>query len=284
MAQCKGHFLYKPFVELPNLSEFVGSFIEMRIEACYLTHFNPAIIKRNLWGNDVYTSNSDIVCILVHSGAYFVGALPPDCGAVSAFFKVSKNKSTYNNIFKNGIKSRKITNQTYEGHTIKLEFLHERSGLINENDNLVDISQFVYKMPTLIREIRRKQKVARKAFKSFRTLYGIQAENFGLSKGTNERDSEFMFVFSLSGQPVKRYTLGEFADKKSLDPEEPDYFVSDALKTQVLYVESLNSRYEVSRTLDNMFEINKVKDPIFKGPEYMREVKTIPLPKKDLDP
>jgi hypothetical protein len=86
-------------------------------------------------------------------------------------------------------------------------------------------------MPTQVREVRRKQKVARKAFKSFRTLYGIQAENLGLFKGTNERDSEFMFVFNLSGQPVKRYTLGEFADKKSLDPDETDYYVSETLLT-----------------------------------------------------
>lgn len=107
--QCKGHFLYKPFIELPNLSEFVGSFIEMRIEACYLNHFNPAIVKRNLWGNDFYTSNSDAVCILIHTGAYYIGAISPDCGAVSAYFKVSKNRNTYANIFKNGLKSRKIT-------------------------------------------------------------------------------------------------------------------------------------------------------------------------------
>ena len=138
--QCKGHFLYKPFIELPNLSEFVGSFIEMRIEACFLNHFNPAIVKRNLWGNDFYTSNSDAVCILIHTGAYYIGAISPDCGAVSAYFKVSKNRNTYTNIFKNGLKSRKITSQSYEGHSIKLEFIQERSGLSTESENLVDIS------------------------------------------------------------------------------------------------------------------------------------------------
>lgn len=56
-----------------------------------------------------------------------------------------------------------------------------------------------------------------------------------------------MFVFNLSGQPIKRYTLGEFADKKSLDPDEPDYYVSEKLKTHVLYVETLNQRFEINR-------------------------------------
>ena len=33
MQQCTGHFLYKPLLELPPLTEFVGQYIEVRIES-----------------------------------------------------------------------------------------------------------------------------------------------------------------------------------------------------------------------------------------------------------
>jgi len=54
-------------------------------------------------------------------------------------------------------------------------------------------------MPTKLREIKRKQKVAKKAFNASRNLYGIDAENYSIQRGTNERDSEIIFVFNLSG-------------------------------------------------------------------------------------
>ena len=77
----------------------MSQYIEVRIERQYLTHFNPAIAKRRLWGNDCYTSNSDAVCILIHSGAYKIREEAPDCAGVSVFFKVSRNRTNYNNVY-----------------------------------------------------------------------------------------------------------------------------------------------------------------------------------------
>ena len=146
-GQCEAHFLYKPFFDLPNLSQFVGQFIEVRVERQYLTHFNPAIAKRRLWGNDCYTSNSDIVCILIHCGAYRIRAEEPDCAGVSVFFKVSRNRTNYNNIYKNGLKSRKTSNQNYEGHSIKFEGVVELDEF-KPDSNLVSLSLLAGGMPS----------------------------------------------------------------------------------------------------------------------------------------
>ena len=57
-------FLYKPFLPLPNLAESIQQIIEVKVNKCYLTKFNKAVEKRNFYGNEIYTSDSDVVCIL----------------------------------------------------------------------------------------------------------------------------------------------------------------------------------------------------------------------------
>lgn len=60
----KQRYLYKPFIPLPNLQDYIQELIEVRVYAPYLTKFNKAYIKRNFYGTDIYTSDSDAVCIL----------------------------------------------------------------------------------------------------------------------------------------------------------------------------------------------------------------------------
>lgn len=59
-------FLYKPEAELPDLTAYFSQTIEVKIEKKYITRDNPNVIKRKIWGSENYTSNSDIVCILLH--------------------------------------------------------------------------------------------------------------------------------------------------------------------------------------------------------------------------
>jgi hypothetical protein len=38
------------------------------IAAEYIKKTNPEVLKRNIYGSETYTSNSDCVCIAIHSG------------------------------------------------------------------------------------------------------------------------------------------------------------------------------------------------------------------------
>lgn len=49
---------------LPDLHEYINENIEIRVYSSYLTKFNKAFIQRNFFGTDIYTSDSDVVCIL----------------------------------------------------------------------------------------------------------------------------------------------------------------------------------------------------------------------------
>ena len=44
----------------------------MRIPANAITSSNPQVRARQLWGADVYTEDSDLVAVLMHTGHYTV--------------------------------------------------------------------------------------------------------------------------------------------------------------------------------------------------------------------
>ena len=186
---CKAEFLYKQFVPLPNLSDYIGSYIKIIVESEYLTNSNPAIIKRNIWGNDFYSSDSDIVCILQHAGILKLRDKQPPYKGIAVFFKVSKSRAMYSTQFKNGIRSRK--SQAFEGHSLK----YEASQQLNDLGNEQDLIRLASKMPNKSKKVRRKQKEARKAIES---------------------DQEMSIVFNLSGEPINKFNLGEFGDKRSI--------------------------------------------------------------------
>ena len=87
-------FLYKPMTPLPDLSKYINKCIEVRIHKYYVSRTNKAFRYRNFFGNERYTSDSDIVCILQHTEKLRVPDQEIDDDnyeAYSAIFKVLKS-------------------------------------------------------------------------------------------------------------------------------------------------------------------------------------------------
>lgn len=222
----------------------------MIVESHYLTNSNPAIVKRHIWGNDFYSSDSDIVCILQHAGVLKLQELPPPYKGMAVYFKVSKSRATYPSHFKNGIRSQK--NSSFEGHSLKFETAQELTDLGSE----ASLVKLASQMPTRAREVRRKQKVTRKC---------------------TEEDQEMSIVFNLSGEPMNKFNLGEFGDKRSIDLK-----VSQIIEDAVLYIESLDKRYEISYDSETkLYHLKEVLKPLFKDLHYMKS-HGVPLPKDDV--
>ncbi|KAF9288816.1 hypothetical protein BGZ68_010550 [Mortierella alpina] len=68
-----GYHRYDPAVLIPAVQGKENSLLEVRVASSYLTYDNYKVKKREVWGTDIYTDDSDIVAMLIHSGHY----IPP---------------------------------------------------------------------------------------------------------------------------------------------------------------------------------------------------------------
>ena len=257
--QAKEHFLYKPFYSLPDLTPYLGEIIEVRVAAEFLSSLNKAYVENRIWGSDIYTSDSDIVCVLQHSGFYHINDYTPtDIEGLSIYLRVSKARAAYNSSLKNGVRSKKLNN--YQGHSIKVEGFSNRNFLGTEEE----LKAMAAKMPSNSEYKRKKPNPQRLADNMYYT--------------------EFNMVFNLSSEMWLAYSLPAICDK-GRDFKD---FTSYRLKKNALYIETPSQRFEISLNFmdhnndDYLFEeyetykIAEVLDPITKDNDFMREEK-IPL-------
>ena len=260
--QAKEHFLYKPFYSLPDLSPFIGEIIEVRVASEFLSSLNKAYVENRIWGSDIYTSDSDMVCVLQHSGIYNINDYTPtDIEGLSIYLRVSKGRAAYNSSLKNGVRSKKLNN--YQGHSIKIEGYANLSYLGDENE----LKIMAAKMPTNSEYERKKPNPQRLADNMYYT--------------------EFNMVFNLSFEMWLAYSLPAICDK-GRDFKD---FTSYRLKKSVLYIETFNQRFEIALNIMDhtndeylfeeyeTFKISEVIEPIPKDNDFMLSNK-IPLEDK----
>jgi hypothetical protein len=137
-------FLYKPFTPLPDISPYLNQYIEIRVHKCYVVRHNKAFRERLFYGQDQYTSNSDIVCLMQHFGYNVPNEEEQGFEAFVVICKVLKGRNTPQSYLRNGIKSRKLTG--FEGHNIKIEQIF-KLGSIGSDESLIAMAQA---MPTII--------------------------------------------------------------------------------------------------------------------------------------
>ncbi|KAG0742405.1 hypothetical protein G6F57_005728 [Rhizopus arrhizus] len=73
-----GHRVYSPQQLLPNLENCLNGVMQIRVPAKYLTFENIQVKKRAVWGTDIYTDDSDIVAMIIHSGKYHLEYKEPE--------------------------------------------------------------------------------------------------------------------------------------------------------------------------------------------------------------
>lgn len=264
--QAKEHYLYKPFYSLPDLTPYIGEIIEVRVASEFLSSLNKAYVENRIWGSDIYTSDSDMVCVLQHSGIYNINDYTPtEIEGLSIYLRVSKGRAAYNSSLKNGVRSKKLNN--YQGHSIKIEGYTGLSYLGDDDE----LKSMAAKMPSNSEYERKKPNPQRLADNMYYT--------------------EFNMVFNLSFEMWLSYSLPAICDKGRNFKD----FTSHRLQKNVLYIETSTQRFEISLNIMDhsndeflfeeyeKFNVAEVKEPIPKDNDFMLENK-IPLEEKYVIP
>lgn len=247
-------FLYRPNVPLPDMSEYTQKQIEVRVHKAYVSRQNKALRHRAFYGVDQYTSDSDVVCILQHTGQLRVPDYEPEDQSFEGYsivFRILKNRNQYASQIRHGIKSRKANH--YEGHSLKLESVCKLLWLGSDEELL----QLARKMPTEIDTT-----MSRRAQKSH-----LKAQ-VALNRAADQvyRAMSDAKVFNLSMEMATQYNLCRFVDRSANDR------TSDKLRSNVLYLETATARYELARFTNSDYEpkfrLASVSTPFFKDQAF----------------
>lgn len=102
-------FLYHPDLELIDLSPFISQYVQFTVEKKFLSKKNKNVKKNKVFGTDDYTSNSDVVCVLLHMGWINLKELKKKrFEAIEAVFQVKKIKKNYVGSERNEVASKKF--------------------------------------------------------------------------------------------------------------------------------------------------------------------------------
>ncbi|KAF9143857.1 hypothetical protein BG015_000286 [Linnemannia schmuckeri] len=94
-----GYYRYDPAVLLPTMQGKENSLLEVRVASTYLTYDNAKVKKRELWGTDIYTDDSDVVAMLIHAG-YFIPPTNSQCTDEDSFHPTSQHHNFVSNPIK----------------------------------------------------------------------------------------------------------------------------------------------------------------------------------------
>ncbi|RHZ82267.1 hypothetical protein Glove_110g81 [Diversispora epigaea] len=209
-----GHVIYDPNKILPPLEFHENGILEVWVSSKHLTWNNKKVRSRFLWGTDIYTDDSDVVAVLIHTG-YFIPLIskwssnPPNhdlCVTIRVLPKLVQYTATVRNQYQ----SRPWGN--HHGVSYKIE-------KICEMKNGEAIGRSISKGRK--ERLRRFHQMRKRAFQG--TEY--------------DRGDESIIVFNNDGDPCLKYNLLLMSN---------DEHIKEKLRNEVLYLENDEERFEIS--------------------------------------
>ncbi|KAG1661847.1 hypothetical protein FOA52_011614 [Chlamydomonas sp. UWO 241] len=200
--------------------------VEVLIPAEYVSSSNRRVKTRQIWGDGVYTGDSDIVAVLMHLGylASSLPTVPPALLEVHVLLKLTPPLDYYPSKA-HAVKSRAWCSST-EGCSFRVEacWLVTRSGAIIELRPSLEEASALH--PTVHTQTNR-------------TVTTRGAAGRGAKVG-----QEVSVQFNMCNEPWLKYTLPAIADRGL----KPTHWTSARLVDEVLLLETAGTRYQVART------------------------------------
>ncbi|AQK52177.1 hypothetical protein ZEAMMB73_Zm00001d050244 [Zea mays] len=205
-----------------------GPTLEIRIPAEFVTSTNRQVKGAQLWGTDIYTNDSDLVAVLMHTGYCSPTSSPPPSAIqeLRATVRVLPPQESYTSTLRNNVRSRAW------GAGIGCSFRIERCCIFKKGGGTIGLE------PRLSHVSAVEPTLAPVAVE--RTMTTRAAASNALRQQRFVR--EVTIQYNLCNEPWLKYSINIVADKglkKSL------YTSARLKKGEVIYLETHINRYEL---------------------------------------
>mmetsp|Transcript_33250 Transcript_33250/g.87468 ORF Transcript_33250/g.87468 Transcript_33250/m.87468 type:complete len:323 (-) Transcript_33250:860-1828(-) len=210
--------VYQPCVVPPELKGAVNELVDVLLPPEHLVSDSRPVRLRQLWGTDVYSDDSDLISVLVHSGHIKLKATAPKTPLLVSL-RVCPAQASYTSSEKNGLKSREWTGK-HEGVSYTVErCLQHTAG---------DIPKFE---PSMLRPSQQTRQIPG----SLVQVASGPGQTFAVPPAA------CFAVFSLSNEPWYKYSLAMVADQGT----DPTRWTSARMLREALYLEGPARRFEL---------------------------------------
>ncbi len=213
------YIVYQPCV-VPNvLRSALNELVEVLLPPKYLVADSRQVRLRQVWGTDVYSDDSDLVAVLVHTGHVKLKATAPKMPLLVSL-RVCPAQASYASSDRNGLKSR-AWSEAHDGLSYKVErCLQHTSGVVPPPElSLLRPSTQTRQFPGSLVQIAP-----------------------GPGQTFVVPPAACLVVFSLSNEPWYKYSLALVADQGT----DPSRWTSVRMQREALYLESPSRRYELA--------------------------------------
>ncbi|KAL2967585.1 hypothetical protein AAZX31_16G184400 [Glycine max] len=238
----KAYELSQSQVDKNSESSNSGPTLEIRIPAENVTATNRQVRGGQLWGTDVYTYDSDLVAVLMHTGYCRPTASPPPMAVQELRTTIRVlppqdyifcTSSGYISTLRNNVRSRAW------GAAIGCSYKVERCCIVKKGGGTIDLE------PCLTHTSTVEPTLAPVAIE--RTITTRAAASNALRQQRFVR--EVTIQYNLCNEPWIKYSISIVADKGL---KKPLYTSARLKKGEVLYLETHSCRYELCFTGEKM--------------------------------
>ncbi|XP_074307936.1 uncharacterized protein LOC141642868 [Silene latifolia] len=205
-----------------------GPTLEIRIPAEHVTATNRQVRGGQLWGTDIYTDDSDLVAVLMHTGYCRPTASPPPAAIqeLRATIRILPRQDSYVSTLRNNVRSRAW------GAAIGCSYRVERCCILKKGGGTIDLEPCLTHTSTI------EPTLAPVAVE--RTMTTRAAASNALRQQRFVR--EVTIQYNLCNEPWIKYSISIVADKGL---KKPMYTSARLKKGEVLYLETHSCRYEL---------------------------------------
>eukprot|EP00697_Spironema_sp_BW2_P014948 gnl/Spiro4/5614_TR2861_c0_g1_i1.p1 gnl/Spiro4/5614_TR2861_c0_g1~~gnl/Spiro4/5614_TR2861_c0_g1_i1.p1 ORF type:complete len:475 (-),score=111.29 gnl/Spiro4/5614_TR2861_c0_g1_i1:128-1552(-) len=221
---------YEPGVVLPGLAHRIGQSVVVEVLAQHLTTHNKRLRTRQIWGTDLYSADSDVVAMLVHTGHFVASLTVPPFSSVTVTLRVEPPQEVYVASVRNFLRSRRWSRPAPFSLAVKsCTAVEETTGQVvslretGVGTELSSLSTLALWQRTTVL-----------------SACGTQSVKTG-SASRSVTPLEYQIQFNFSNDPCLKYALSLVNDHNN-----GQKYTSQRLKTEVLFLETDSDRYELA--------------------------------------